>query len=301
MHQDSLMSRKASAKLNLHLQVLNRRGDNFHNLLSIMTEIGFSDLLKLESLKIGHTTGGISVEIINSGGEFSSLLDEISQEKNIVSIAVKKYLGSLQMGGSVKFSIEKNIPAGAGLGGGSSDAAAALELVREALGRERDEAYFSAAVESGSDVPFFIRGGTAFAEGRGELLEQIDWNFSFPALLVNNGIHVNTGSAYQSLNRGYDRVYSKSELHEKKTGLESALKDLSLWKDSFVNDFEIPVFRAYPELGVLKNELYDLGADFALMSGSGSTMYGVFKDEIVLKSAYEQLCEKGSRVFLINA
>lgn len=301
MHQDSSKSRKAYAKVNLHLQVLNRRDDNFHNLLSIMTEIGLSDLLKLESFEISPGNGGISVEIVNSGGEYSSLLDEIPSEKNIISIAVKKYLESISMTGCARFSIEKNIPAGAGLGGGSSDAAAALDLVRGELGRERGEEYFTAAAESGSDVPFFIRGGTAFAERRGEILEQIEWRLGYPVLLINNGIHVNTGAAYKSLNRGYEIVYTESELHEKKLKLESALKDITLWKDIFINDFEEPVFRANPALGVLKKELYDLGADFALMSGSGSTVYGVFMDKQVVKRAYEQLHVKGNRVFLINA
>ncbi len=159
---------------------------------------------------------------------------------------------------------------------------------------------FSAASESGSDVPFFLKGGIAFAEGRGEILQQIDRSLDFPVILINNGIHVNTGAAYSSLNRGYENVYTVEDLHRRKTELYSLLEELSEWKKYFINDFEKPVFQQYPELGKLKNELYSLGADFALMSGSGSSVYGVFKDALVSRSAADELKKRGNRVFLIN-
>lgn len=300
MYKDYIKSRKAFAKVNLHLQVLNRRSDNFHNLLSIMAEIGVHDLLKLESLEAVPGSDILDVEIVGSGGASSSVLADIPSEKNLISIAVKKYLRSISIGGYARFSIEKNIPSGAGLGGGSSDAAAALELVRAALDLEQDGQLFSAASESGSDVPFFLRGGVAFAEGRGEILQQIDQVIDFPLLLVNNGIHINTGAAYSALNRGYGEPYSGRDIQLKKGEFESVLKDLSEWKKFFINDFEGPVFAQYPELGDLKNGLYDLGADFALMSGSGSSVYGVFRDNSAATTAYGELEKRGNRVFLIN-
>ena len=300
MQREFLTSRKAFAKLNLHLQVLNRRSDNFHNLLSIMAEIGLSDLLKLESFEVGPREKSLNVEIINSGGVCADILKEISSEENLISIAVKKYLKALSLGGYLRFSIEKNIPSGAGIGGGSSDAAAALELVREALNLRQDEPLFSAAADSGSDVPFFLKGGVAFAEGRGEILQQIHRSLELPVVLVNNGIHVNTGMAYSSLKRGHDNLYTGAELQRRKNELCSLLDEPSEWKKYFINDFEKPVFQQHPGLEILKNQMYDFGADFALMSGSGSSVYGVFKDSQTSRLAAEELERGGNRVFLIN-
>ncbi|HOP29894.1 MAG TPA: 4-(cytidine 5'-diphospho)-2-C-methyl-D-erythritol kinase [Spirochaetota bacterium] len=297
MQIDLFTSRKAFAKLNLHLQVLNRRSDNFHNLLSIMAEIEIFDLLKLESFKFVPHEKSLDVEIACSGGISADILKEIPADENLVSIAVRKYLAALSIGGYLKFSIEKNIPSGAGIGGGSSDAAAALELVRTALKLQQEEPLFSAASESGSDVPFFLKGGVAFAEGRGEILQQIDRNPALPVVLVNNGIHVNTGKAYSSLKRGYDDLYTLEELQRRKNELYSLLDEPTEWKNHFINDFEKPVFQQYPELEKLKNKMYDLGADFSLMSGSGSSVYGVFKDMQVSLSAAEELKKEGNRVF----
>ncbi len=300
MHKDFLISRKAPAKVNLHLQVLNRRKDGFHNLLSIMAEVGVYDLLKLESFEVEPGSGPADVEIVNSGGRYSDVLESIPSGENIISVAVKSYLVSLRCRGRVRFSVEKNIPSGAGLGGGSSDAAAALELARIALGREQDHLMFSAAAESGSDVPFFIRGGVAFAAGRGEILEQVNQRIDYPVVLVNNGVHVNTGMAYKALKRGFESPFSDADISAKKNELETVLKDLSLWRKYFVNDFEKPVFELYPELGNLKNDLYDLGAEFALMSGSGSTVYGVFSDKEYSEKAFRELEKRGNRAFIIN-
>ena len=300
MQTEFFTSRKAFAKLNLHLQVLNRRNDNFHNLLSIMAEIGLSDLLKLESFEVGPHEKSLDVEIINSGGGCADVLKEIPPDENLISIAVKKYLKALSLGGYLRFSIEKNIPSGAGIGGGSSDAAAALELVRTALKLRQEEPLFSAASGSGSDVPFFLKGGVAFAEGRGEILQQIDYSLDYPVVLVNNGIHVNTGMAYSSLKRGYDNIYTAEDLQQRKNELYSLLGEPLQWKKYFIKDFEKPVFQQHPGLERLKSQLYDFGADFALMSGSGSSVYGVFKDYHSSRQAAEELERGGNRVFLIN-
>lgn len=299
MHNNFSTVRKANGKLNLHLQVLNKRSDNFHNLLSVMAEIAIYDLLKLESFDVEPGKDSLIIEIIDSGGDFSSIISDIPSEKNLISIAVKKYLHAYSLGGYVRFLIEKNIPSGAGLGGGSSDAASALELVRAALGKEQDRHILSAASESGSDVPFFLKGGVAFAEGRGEILQQIYHEIDYPVVLINNGIHVNTGIAYSSLERGYETPFSESDIILKKKELISVLKEPAEWKKIFINDFEKPVFNLYPELGRLKNELYDLGADFALMSGSGSTVYGVFNNIIDAKKASDILERQGNRVFVL--
>lgn len=120
---------KSYAKINLHLEVLNRRSDNYHNLFSLMAELELYDLLKLEEYTLFQKPGEVIIEIINDGGESSSVLKEIPVEKNLITIAVKKYMNDVGMGGHFVFSLKKNIPAGAGLGGGSSNAASALKIV----------------------------------------------------------------------------------------------------------------------------------------------------------------------------
>jgi len=298
MYKESLSGGIARAKINLHLQVLNRRKDNFHNLFSIMAEVEIFDLLKLESIDIIQGGNEREVEIISSGGRYASALDGLTSERNLISLAVKDYLRRSDLGGYIKFSLEKNIPSGAGLGGGSSDAAEALKMVMAALKREPDHDLFSAALSTGSDIPFFLSGGIAFAEGRGEILQQIEQEPGYYVLLVNNGIHINTGAAYSSLGRERELPVAMADMELRKARLETVLADISLWRETFINDFEGPVFELYPELGILKQSFYDLGADFALMSGSGSTVYGIFRDRMVAENSAKELESRGNMLIL---
>ena len=298
MRKDFLTIGRANAKLNLHLQVLNRRSDNYHNIFSVMAELEIHDLLKLEAFEVSGGSGAVKIDIVSSGGAFSSLVDGLPADENLISIAVKKYLANIGCGGYMRFALEKNIPSGAGLGGGSSDAASALNLVCGALKRKPDSELYAAAEAAGSDVPFFISGGIAFAEGRGEILQKIECRVRHTVILVNNGIHVNTGAAYSALKRGLANPSPDFDAERRKREIRAVIPEISEWKNSFINDFEDAVFGMHPELAGLKRSLYRLGADFSLMSGSGSTIYGIFKEENMAEKAASELEKEGNRVFI---
>jgi 4-diphosphocytidyl-2-C-methyl-D-erythritol kinase len=285
------------AKINLHLAVLGKRGDGYHNISTLMAELELADMLALRVIKISPDCE-TSVSIIDSGGTCSHITAGIEPGKNLISVGAQNYLRRIDVRAVVEFSIVKNIPSGAGLGGGSSNAACAIELIRRALGRERDEDVFSAAAETGSDVPFFLYGGFALASGRGDVIEPVDFSADYHVVLVNNGIHVNTAEAYRRLNRDYlyngpDYVDNSASII-KNTG---KLHQLHLWKKVMKNDFEEAIFPLYPELRNVKEELYGLGADYAAMTGSGSTIFGVFESYNRAARACDFL-KKGNNVVL---
>ncbi len=290
---------KAHGKINLHLQVLNKRGDGFHNIFSLMAELSVFDLLKLQFCDFDYRAENIEIDIISGGGVYPDIVSSIPVEDNLITMAAKNYLSSIGAGGKFCFEIEKNLPAGAGLGGGSSDAAAALKLIRDALGRGDDEILLNSAAATGSDVPFFLQGGLAFAQGRGEILEQVNRKISGNIVLVNNGVQINTGLAYRDLNRDFD----ESAVHaitNKKSEILGSLDAVDEWKEIFKNDFEDTVFRVHPELNKIKESIYDLGARFSAMTGSGSTVFGVFSDSCAAEEAVSLLKKQGNRVFLSN-
>lgn len=284
---------KAAAKINLHLQVLNKRADNFHNLLTVMCELKLFDLLKLKSFEAASGQKDIFVEI---SGEYSSLLDGLSSDDNLIVKGVKNLLLGYNSFCSIEFSLTKNIPSGAGLGGGSSDAASAIALAANALGIKDSRAIYDAACLTGSDVPFFLKGGLCIARGRGEILEEVSVDYKFPVVLVNNGIHISTALAYRELKRGLE-PFPEEEIEERSKRLKEVLGNPELWKDVFLNDFEGPVFSLYPELKKLKEKFYENGAFFALMSGSGSTVYGLFYSKDEACYCMEKLKKEGNRCF----
>jgi 4-diphosphocytidyl-2-C-methyl-D-erythritol kinase len=160
----------------------------------------------------------------------------------------------------VAIHIEKRIPSGGGLGGGSSNAAATLTTLSKIFSLRQP--LESIALELGSDVPFFLVGGTAYATGRGEVITPLPDAPKLPLLLIVPRQRVSTVDAFRSLTR-----------HSPPMGID-AYRDMS----QFTNDFEEPVFARFPQLRAWKEELYDLGATWAAMSGSGSTIVGAFPD-----------------------
>jgi len=263
-----------------------------------MAELDLYDILKLEDYNLSVGSGDVSVEIINGGGEFASILSDIPAEKNFITIAVKKYMNAIGRGGHFIFKVTKNIPSGAGLGGGSSNAASALKIITKELNRDFDDDFLKAASDTGSDVPFFIDGGFAFVEGRGESVTPMDFDDKSFILLVNNGIHINTGFAYESLNKSVTDVIMNCSDRKKRMSEIITLK--AEWKNIFKNNFEETIFRSYPEIGLIKKKMYQNGAFFALMSGSGSTVFGLFKDEHSAENAHKILENEGNKVYMTN-
>jgi 4-diphosphocytidyl-2-C-methyl-D-erythritol kinase len=246
----------APAKLNLGLEILRRRPDGFHDLNTVFAALTFGDTVTL------RLRGDRRITCSVAGADLAA------DESNL---AVRAGLGLRERTGvdaGLDIAIEKRIPMGAGLGGGSSDAAAVLMGAPRIWGVPvAMEMLEEAALELGSDVPFFLRGGVARAGSRGEELEVLDVALPWAVLLVNPGIHVATPKAFAAVGRTGEREASD---------IPATLGEPAAMRDRLVNDFEVAVFAMHPELGSIKQELYDAGAHFALMSGSGSTLYGLF-------------------------
>ncbi|HEX7152443.1 MAG TPA: 4-(cytidine 5'-diphospho)-2-C-methyl-D-erythritol kinase [Thermoanaerobaculia bacterium] len=231
------MQVRAYAKINWSLRITGKRGDGFHDLETIFQEISLHDELTFtpaERLSLTCDEPTIPVD-----------------ERNLVMRAAQ-LLGAPP----VAIDLRKRIPAGGGLGGGSSDAAATLVALNEMFDLGRDDLP-ALALQLGSDVPFFLVGGRAYATGRGEVLTPLPPEPAVPLLLLLPEERVMTGEAFASL-----RSFSAP------AGADAR----------YVNDFEEPVFAKLPRLRELKQRLIDAGATFAAMSGSGSTLFGTFRD-----------------------
>jgi 4-diphosphocytidyl-2-C-methyl-D-erythritol kinase len=246
------------AKINLGLRITGKRADGFHNIETLFYPVGLCDALEM---------------VVNTGQTGKDILTVTgyklpgSREKNIVLRAIDKLRESASFPG-MKIHLHKNIPAGAGLGGGSSDAACTLRTIKRIfnLPLGNDELKVIAAT-LGSDCPFFIDDQPALASGRGEILTAADNILdNFYAVLLNPGISISTKEAYDDC---------LPAMHE--TSLASLIKKpFSEWKDLIINDFEKTIFARYPQLRMIKEALYDSGAVYSSMSGSGSTVYGIF-------------------------
>jgi 4-diphosphocytidyl-2-C-methyl-D-erythritol kinase len=171
---------------------------------------------------------------------------------------------------NLQIHLHKHIPMGAGLGGGSADGAFALTLMNNLFDLHLDDFFLEEyAAELGSDCPFFIENTPKIIRGRGEILEPCSVSLQGSYLvLIYPGIHVGTKEAYAGVTP-----------MQPKTSLEEVLADRSRWKDELVNDFEKSVFQAHPEIADIKNSLYKAGAYYASMSGSGSSVFGLFDEK----------------------
>lgn len=251
------------AKINLHLQVIGKRDDNFHDLCTVFQTISLRDSL----------TVSLSDEIRMTCGDDALPIDE----GNLVvraALALREKAGDSR---GVRIHLEKRIPAPGGLGGGSSNAALALLALRKLWDLElKIEELHPIAEGLGSDVPFFLYGGTALGMGRGEIVEPIeDFKAEF-VLVVTPNVSVATREAFKRLNVGaLTKQESKRRLQICRFDLESADFNYTAFK----NDFEISVFAAYPEVERVKNTLLDLGAERAMLSGSGGSVFAVFEKE----------------------
>lgn len=221
-----------------------------------MLELPFNDILEcVESEKPGFTASGL--EIPGSG---NLVLDAEAVFRTYRSVP---YLS---------FHLHKLIPMGGGLGGGSSDAAFALKMLRDKYAPDMpNEILKTMAAKIGSDCAFFIEGGIQFATGRGEVLAPLELNLKNRYIvLVNLGIHVSTREAYAGVVPDPERIPLREILQQ----------PIETWKDELENDFEKSVFQRYPALAEIKNDLYRHGAIYSAMTGSGSTMYGIFESEV---------------------
>ena len=252
-----------NCKINLGLQIFSKREDWFHNIETVFYPLPFTDVLEV----IQHAPENKAVEFTATG-----LLVEGTTDDNICSKAyylLKKDFPGLP---AINLHLHKAIPMGAGLGGGSADAAFMLKLLNDKFNLSISPIQLAAyALQLGSDCPFFLLNTPCFASGRGEILNEIPVDLSsYKIILINPGIHINTGWAFSQITP----VLHKGSI------LETILQPVETWKTILKNDFEIPVFSAHPEIKEIKEALYKQGALYAAMSGSGSTVFGIFNTDI---------------------
>ena len=292
---------KAHAKVNLHLEVLNRRDDGYHNIFSLMASVALHDLLKLEDVKIKSSGEHSDVFLRAEGGAHREVIDSIPVQSNIITKAALRYFAQAGYSGRAVFSIEKNIPAGAGLGGGSSDAAAALRLLNDHFSLFTLDELMKMGRDIGADVPFCLQGGIAVCRGIGDQVRPVPGTLDYQVLIINNGIHIDSGTAYAALRRSEYRLESMEENIRHRTGrIMDAVASGSIEgiKQLLANDFEGPVFRQYPEIGEIKNTLYRQGADFAAMTGSGSSVIALFSGGDAAETARSSLADAYNNVIL---
>lgn len=235
------------------MNILFKREDGFHEIETAMLEIPFTDELELQEASIdSFETEGL--EIPGSGNLVTDALSLLRNDFEFPPVAIR---------------LKKMVPMGGGLGGGSSDAAFTLKAINSQMKLNlTDSQLENYAAQLGSDCSFFIKGGLQLCKGRGEITQPLSIKLpKLHLLIVNIGIHVPTKTAYSKV------IPSKD-----KPTISSILKSpIETWQGKLVNDFEVSVFNVHPELAQIKSDLLNGGAVYAAMSGSGSTMFGLFK------------------------
>jgi len=263
------MDVKAYAKINLGLHIVGKRPDGFHNIETLFHRINLFDEINIENsddISISCTNPSIPIDKTNLCWKAVELLQNECGNAKGASIQIKK-----------------NIPVGAGLGGGSSDGASVLRLLPLLWNVTiHESALQKIALQLGSDVPFFLMKSSAYAEGRGELLQPVELTLPYWIVLVNPNIHISTPWAYNRLAEKRNGSFpTRPRLMEQlsATPLQSVLAS--------ENDFEEIVFEQHMKIKKIKLQLTELGAKLSLMSGSGSSMFGLFDDMISALKAVE--------------
>lgn len=257
-----------NAKINIGLCITGKRNDGYHNIESIFYPVPITDILEIVPLEEGDRFNFYGTKI------------EGDLEKNLIVKATTEMRKALildydpsKQGQVLKFSfhLQKIIPTGAGLGGGSADGTYTLKALNRLLDLNLKVGHMEEiALKLGSDCPFFVRNKPALVSGRGENVEHIDLDLSnYHLVLIHPGIHISTTEAYQNI------ITQPSKINWQST----VKKPISEWKNHLRNDFEKTIFEKHPEIKSIKEKLYEIGADYAQMSGSGSAVYGLFKDE----------------------
>ncbi|CUS82237.1 4-diphosphocytidyl-2-C-methyl-D-erythritol kinase [Candidatus Kryptonium thompsonii] len=246
-------------KINIGLRVWRKREDGYHDIETVFHEVKLFDEIEME----------ISDEI-----EFETNSNEIPRGfENLCLKAVRIFFESFGIHSGVRIYLKKRIPVGAGLGGGSSNSAAVLKGLNILFGVGADDDLLSELGSLiGSDVPFFIKGGTAYATGRGEIIEPIEVKVPYKIVIVYPNVKVSTSWVYGNLNlRSHDGEESLKKIVVENIDKPDKLREL------VKNDLEDVVFRYHPIVADVKEKLYEIGAVFSLMSGSGSAVFGFFE------------------------
>jgi len=264
-----------NCKINLGLSIVSKRDDGYHNIETIFYPIPFYDVLEVIN---DNQPSNQDVQLSISGKIIQG-----EEEKNLCIKAYRLLKKDFPEIPAISIHLHKNIPMGAGLGGGSSDGAYMIKLLNEKFNLGLDSIKMkSYALQLGSDCPFFIDNNPSFAEGRGEILHDVQIDLSgYGIVLINPGIHISTADAFRNISPSAP-AHPYSEIIN---------LPVNQWKDSLFNDFEKPVFEIHPAIQEIKEKLYTAGARYASMTGTGSTVYGIFEgtipENIMPKNDYE--------------
>jgi 4-diphosphocytidyl-2-C-methyl-D-erythritol kinase len=259
-----------NCKINIGLYVVGKRPDGYHNIETIFYPIPITDALEV------LTDGAVGANGVNFAVSGQHIPGPWQQNLCVKAYELLKADFETKMP-PVQVHLHKHIPMGAGLGGGSSNGAHMLLLLNSLYGLGLDQqALKTYALQLGSDCPFFIENTPCLGSGRGEVLQPVDLNLrGYHLVLINPGIHVSTAAAFAGIVPGQPA----QSLHNM---WQLPVED---WRSAIQNQFEASVFALHPEIENIKQRLYDLGAVYASMSGSGSTVYGLFKQPVELDFA----------------
>jgi len=267
---------RALAKINLTLEVLNKRADGYHELRTVFQTISIGDTLEVEFTPARKT----AIELESS----------VDIPNNLVVRAAEAVLAAIRVKAQVRFKLTKRIPMGGGLGGGSTDAAAVLMALPVLANRPVPlERLMEVGAELGSDVPFFLIGGCALGLGRGTELYPLPDLPRAHGLLVTPEVHSSTADAYKALHRTADAPV--------RPNLTRKMLLAGDWRAHAMNDFEDAVFAQHPELAGIRRKLVKLGAKPARMTGSGAAIFGIFDDRQLAMKAREALGGYDSNAF----
>lgn len=247
----------SNCKINIGLRITGKRVDGYHDLETIFYPLGLKDAIEIMEAPAGVEEFRLISTGIEIPGELSS---------NLCYKAWRLIKNDFPDIPPVTIYIHKAVPIGAGLGGGSSNGAFTLRLLNEKFELNISDGQLQKyALQLGSDCPFFILNKPCIAKGRGEIMEEISCNLSgYHIALINPGIHISTAWAFSQVKPAPSVISDISSIPVKE------------WRNHVINDFEEPVFAKYPEIKAIKDEFYKQGAVFAAMTGTGSTVFGIF-------------------------
>ena len=274
------MKINAYAKINLVLDVVEKRPDGYHNVDMIMQTVGLCDVITAEKIFSG-------IELSGTG--------TLSYDKtNLAYKAAKLFFDVTGIKSGARLHIQKNIPMCAGMAGGSTDAAAVLTALNEIFGNPiGKKMLLGISANLGADVPYCIAGGTARAQGIGEIITPIKALPKKTLVIAKPPVSVSTPKAYASLD------FATMEHPDTEAAAKAIEKgDTDTLYTLMGNSFEDSVFRMHPEIGDIKSKLISSGAKAALMSGSGSAVFGIFEDDTLAASACDSLRSKYEETFL---
>jgi len=253
-----------NCKINLGLNIIRKRGDGFHDLETVFYPIPVCDVLEIIPVHDEAYNNDLSLSV-------NGMTIEGSKEDNLCVKAFRLLKKDFPQLPPIRMYLYKTIPAGAGLGGGSADAVFTLKLLNNLFDLKLSwEQYFKYSTKLGSDCAFFIINEPCFAKGKGEILDRVNVDLRFyKFVLVNPNIRIHTANAFAQTTPAVPPISIKEIIQQ----------PVNNWRDSLRNDFEESTFTQFPEIRKIKDALYEAGATYASMSGSGSSVYGIFEKE----------------------